>query len=331
MPGGAVTVVCCIEAGFLEDQTLRMLRTLRGHGGRLAGAPVLAVGPRRNAPIRASTRQALRALDVEHVVDPSQNPMPWFNFANKIAATLIAEKRATTPTVLWLDSDIIVAEEPSSCLLEADADFAGRGEPLAPATRDPGDPYEAFWRRACGHLDIDFDALPFLDLEPPHRPVRLYVNGGVFAWRRGKGYVESYRDTFLEVMRRRITPPNGDNSLNEQFCVALAAHRIGLRFRQLDRRDNHFAFPDAEKGPGGPLPLGDARIIHYSKSGSGSNWPLFVARLRRERPEIAEEFAGPGPIRRDLDPVQKAIYWPFKVARKLQFDRNARRSIAVGG
>jgi hypothetical protein len=326
-----ITVVCCIEAGNLEGQTLRMLRSLRRWGGRLARSPVLAVAPRRNAPLSSRTLSELRALDVEFIRDYSRNPLPWFNYANKTAASLVAERHATTPVVLWLDSDIIVAGEPTSCFLAEDVDFAARGEPLAPATREPGDPFETYWRAVCTLLGIDFDSLPYLELEPPERPIRLHVNGGVYAWRRGKGMIEALRDHLLRLTRSRLAPPNGLIHLNEQLCLGLTVHRLGLRFRHLDRRDNHMIFPGLLRGVSEAPPLTDANIIHYSQSDRDPHRPIFLDRLLDERPEVFDWLAAEGPVDARLTPLQRTVYLPYKIVRNAQYRFHTWRAIPVVG
>ena len=47
----STTFVTCIESGGLEEQTIRLMKSLRKWGGKFADAPVYAVNPRFGVPL----------------------------------------------------------------------------------------------------------------------------------------------------------------------------------------------------------------------------------------------------------------------------------------
>lgn len=49
-----ITFVCCVESGLLENQTVRMIESLRRWGGRLRESPIFAVTPRIGSPLSYS-------------------------------------------------------------------------------------------------------------------------------------------------------------------------------------------------------------------------------------------------------------------------------------
>ena len=77
------TFVCCVESGWLEPQTLRMVESLRRWGGQFAQSPVVAVTPRFGPPLAAKTRRAFGALNVEHYRFHADNQYAWKSFLNK--------------------------------------------------------------------------------------------------------------------------------------------------------------------------------------------------------------------------------------------------------
>src|SRR5580700_3984300 len=85
------TFVCCVESGGLESQTIRMVRSLRQHGGRVADAPIIAVTPRFGPPLSKNTTQVFNRLNVTHIRRAGNNPHPWFKFLNKPLALIAAE------------------------------------------------------------------------------------------------------------------------------------------------------------------------------------------------------------------------------------------------
>jgi hypothetical protein len=142
----ATTCVCCIESGSMETQTLAMLQSLRKCGGQLASAPVLAVTPRMGPPLARATHRQLEKLGVVHRGSHAIRTYGWYNFLNKTLAVLEAERFATTPTVTWIDSDMLFLGEPTELWLGDDEDFAACTPDAVGATTGPGDGNEPFWR-----------------------------------------------------------------------------------------------------------------------------------------------------------------------------------------
>ena len=78
-----ITFICCVESGWLEDQTLRLIESLRRWGGRLANAPVIAVTPRFGPSLARQTHQAMDRLGVRYVRAAAKGDYAWFHFLNK--------------------------------------------------------------------------------------------------------------------------------------------------------------------------------------------------------------------------------------------------------
>jgi len=324
------TVVCCVEAGRIEEQTLRMVRSLRTWGGRLRGARVLAAYARAGAPLARATLRAFADLGVERIAAARENPAWWYDCANKIAAITAAERVADTPTMLWLDGDVLIAGEPAGLLLAAGVDFAGRGEILTPAvSAPPANYFEPYWRAVTAASGLDFDAFPMLHMGEPDPDIRFYLNAGVLAWRRGVGFPEALRADFRRLLRSRLVPSTGESHTIEQVAVSLAVRRLGLAFRHLDRRDHHMSFPGLLSGPGASPSMARANLIHYSGSCGPGHWEVFLGRLRVERPELHDWLAPQGPIEHRLTPLQKALAVSLKAARSGRRRFHFRRTVRV--
>lgn len=322
-----ITFVCCIEQGRLEAQTLLMLSTLRAHGGNLHDAPVLVVQGRRGLSLESATVQRLRQLDAQLIVDASHNPVPWFNYANKIAAVTIAQARARTPLVGWLDSDVLVAQAPLDLLLGDDEDFAARAEFLPPAVR-PGDTtHEPYWRRLCGLFGLSFDDVPWLHVEPRGDDIRMYFNSGVFVWRRSSAFAATYASYFIKLLQSRLAQRDGNFFTADQVVLTPVVLQAGLRWRHLPFRCHHMTFQFQIDGPIASPPMQDSALIHYSKAMDDSHREKFLRRLQAELPSlhafVTDHEAGHEPRRASHGRALQALAW--RAARNLRWRLYARR------
>ena len=86
----------------------------------------------------------------------------------------------------------------------------------------------------------------------------------------------------------------------DQVCLGLAAHKMGLRWRQLDPSHN---FPMASFLPHADLPeeLAQARVLHYHDAMQPHFWATCLERLAPAHPEVhawlsaREPLADPAP------------------------------------
>lgn len=323
------TIVCCVECGRLETQTLLMLETLRRWGGPLGQSRVLAVKPRRGGRLASETRAGLREFGAELHDGTRHNVMPWYNYYGKVVAARVAEEVATTPVVIWLDSDAFVVEPLRELGLPHGDDFTARREPMVPAVFDESSRFVNYWRRACEVVGVRWEDVPWLPADGAgFAPQRLSFNAGIYAFRRGLGFPEVYADCMRRLMRARLAMPDGNFWLNEQCALALAIVRSNLKFRELPLSENHMVFQSLIDGPGRAPSVADARLIHYSGSMYPHYWPRFMKRLQDERPSLHEWLSPFGPIEEKRTP-SAPLALAYKVSRNLRYRSFAKRCVRV--
>lgn len=321
-----LTMVCCIEPGRLEIQTLLMAESLRTFGGRLANVPVIAVIGRPGPPLPTRTVRRLAQLGVTIVKAPTEaNRAKWFGYSNKVVAVGMAQSMANTPTIAWVDSDVLFADEPAGLILNPSKDFTGRVEPFHASVTVTNRLYEPYWRALAKVVGAKFDELPWRKTGREQR--LLFFNSGVFSWRRDSDFAGAYVDAFWKVLDSRIAQPDGSFFAADQLIISpvLAAER--LRWRYLDHRYHHIAFPqsiDDEEDT-----MVGAAVLHYSGSLDAPFRPVFLSRLEREQPRLFEWLGSriddcPGSAWRT------AWATALKVVRRAQwkdYERNVRRCV----
>jgi hypothetical protein len=301
-----------------------MVSSLRQHGGRVADAPVIAVTPRFGPPLSKNTTQVFNRLNVTHIRRVGNNPHPWFKFLNKPLALIAAEEFTSSEVVCFLDSDLLVVAEPERLWMQPAEDFlAFPVETKEMGTSGPGDAYEPLWEKFCGIVGIDIDELPWINTAETNEHVRLYFNGGVFAYRSDSGFARSYLDICLRLLNSRIgTRAKGyGEGLKEMIGLGFSVVKLGLRWRALPYSHNYVMTSMTHDLWYRENRLREARIVHYHDSMWPPFYGVFQDCLRSTHPEVEHWLSSLGPMRNNAPP-----YWRF--LSKILANARARRETA---
>ena len=299
----SICFVACVESGPLEAQTVRFAESLRHFGGDAADSEILAVSPRFGPPLAASTRRRFRDLGVRHVRLRSHPRYAWYHYLNTPIALAAAEELTEASIICWVDSDVLIMSEPSRLRLDDNVDFvAGTIDNGIVGSTGPGSEHEADWLRLLALLDIDPETLPWVESQMDHQRLRLYFQAGVFAYRRGIGFSQYYLDMCTQVLDEGFGFAYRAENYLDQVCLGLAAHKLGLRWRQLDLSHN---FPMASFLPTFDVPekLAAARVLHYHDAMQPHFWDTCLQRLETTQPEAyawlraREALTDPAPAR----------------------------------
>ena len=319
-----LSFVCCVEAGLLETQTVRMIQSLRRWGGCHADARVFAVKARRGVALRPATRAAFDDLQVDLVELNDPHEFSWFKFFNKPQAVAAAAERTDTAQLAWLDSDILIVREPSALVLADGIDAMGCPSDREMATSGPGDPYYGLWQANCAALGLNVDELPIVETYEEHEAIRMYWNGGVFSFRVGSAMSGSYRQTCLDLLAARNVSMAEPHAIGiaEQSAVALGAVRAGLPIAQLPYSHNYIMSPLSHDRWYDEQRLRDAHVVHYHGAMYDPDYfPTFVECLRRTHPDVGEWIAGLGLITMDMPILPRLANKALRMYRDRKQDK----------
>jgi hypothetical protein len=297
----SISFVCCVEAGPLEVLTVRLIESLRRWGGAFADAPVFAVTPRFGPKLSARTLKAFSHLNVRYLLRPGKTTYSWFQFYNKPLSVAAVEALADTETICWLDSDMLVVGEPEALTLRREIDFTACASEKEMGSSGAGDPFEPIWRAACDTLEIDIEKLPWLTSEPDDVRIRLYWNGGIFAYRRSTDFGQNYLDACTQLMNAGniLAIPEFSIGFNEMSAIGLAMHRTKLNWQPLPYSHNHSINRRSYPRLYNEDEFRGARIIHYHDSMHPAFWDTFLRCLRATHPPVADWLAELGPLRNE--------------------------------
>lgn len=284
----SVSFVCVVESGWLEAQTVRLVESLRRHGGGFANAPIFAVTPRFGPPLRRVTRDVFEQHAVRRLRSSAPSPYDWFKFINKPRAVAMAEEQATTEVICWLDSDILILSPPDALAL-TNEDFAACASDKEMGTSGPGDVFEPLWLELCKAAGVTIDALAWLTTENDHKRIRAYWNGGLFAYRRATGFGREYLRTCHALLDAKVVSaaPGYSTGINEVSALGLTATKLKLRWRALPYSYNYPVGPKVPPEWYTPERAKEVKVMHYHDAMWPWYWPTFIERLSASHPDTA--------------------------------------------
>jgi hypothetical protein len=281
------TFLFCVESGYFEAQTLLAIECLRKFGGRWADAPVLVVTPRFGPSLEDATLRRLDALGARYVRTRSDTRCSWYVYMNKGLAASAGEDLSTTDQVVWLDSDVLVVEEPLPLLLGPEEDFTCCSIDKNVGTSGPDDPYDAYWQALSRHFGVPLEKLPWLMTDHDRQRVRFRLHSGVYAFRRGSGLGRAFASDMESMLSSRICFSRKLPFPGDDVALAYSVVRLNLRWRQLDMACNFEMTPHSKTYS--REAAATAKILHYHRAlatPAGCDW--FLQELQTFRPDVAD-------------------------------------------
>jgi len=297
-----ITFVCCVDSGWLEAQTVRMIESLRRWGGRFANAPIVAVTARFGFPLSQKTRQIFEKYDVEYVHFWAKHEYTWLPFVNKPNALIAVEERSTTEFIGWLDSDLLFLGEPDQLILNEGEDFVACAADKNVGTSGPGDPFDPYWREIGKVVGIDIDDLPWVTAEMEEKLIRLYWNSGIFVYRRGTDFGRHYLETCLRMTDACLipnTPGYFSIGMNEQIGLGFAMFKEKLRWRALPFSHNFTMNSRTHERWYKEEQLKEAKVTQYHDCMWPDFWPTFIQCLQNTHPDVADWLSSLGPMQNE--------------------------------
>ena len=325
--GPSVCFVTSIESGVLEAMTVRMVASLRRFGGSLSDSTILAVKPRNGPPISGETRRRLDTLGVDYHPLRSHPRFAWFHYLNKPLTMLAAEDRSDADVLVWIDADVLTAGEPSAFRLADDVDIsAGPTDVGVVGTIGPSSRYEPYWRNLCHALGLEIDELPWVDPYVGDKPIRFYVNAGIFAYRRSTHFAADWLQNCITALDARVGFPDCGETRVEQAALGLTILKRRLRWAPLPHSHN-LAIASYLMDEFDPQSFGEARLLHYHDAMEPHFWPAFLALLERHHPSCHEWLSDLGPVRNPARRRWRATAEAFRVLRGIPRRRYRARMV----
>ena len=227
--------ITCIEAGYLEAQSLLLYESIRRYGGRFSQCPIYAVSPRAGHAPSPQTKQRLEQLSVEYIDRVLNCDLDFFTMANKSLACAYIEENKSHEILVWLDSDTLLFREPSKFWLPDYMDVAVR--PInrkRNTTSGANDPFDDYWQKMCKACDVDYDSIPFLETFVDRCIIKACYNGGLVVVRPEKGIFRRWIENLKRGVRLGFDPRIDRCWVDDQPALSLAIWGATERVQILD-------------------------------------------------------------------------------------------------
>ena len=181
-----------------ERESLLLARSLRTFGDELANHPLWLMMPQNLEQVSESTYQELEKLGVRvHRFEVPEEALK-FPYGCKVYAAAAAELLASTQAdvLVWMDSDMIFAGEPSKLVLGENISLGYRPVMLKNISSLYNEPMNVFWdfiyERCATPEEHIFPMLTTVD----GVQIRPQFNAGMMSVRPKKGLLSTWRDNF---------------------------------------------------------------------------------------------------------------------------------------
>ena len=216
--------ISCIEAGYLEAQSLLLYESIRYYGGRFKQCPVYAISPRVGHNISSTTKRRLEQLSIEYLDLELNRDFADYPYGNKTFACAYIEKNRQHNFLVFLDSDTLFFREPNQLELADKYDVAVR--PVSWKTictsSSTDDPYDSYWRLLCKHCHVDYDSIPLITTFLQRAVIKACYNSGLVAVRASRGIFSQWQDHFVSSLRQGLEPKKGNCWGSDQSTLSTA-------------------------------------------------------------------------------------------------------------
>jgi hypothetical protein len=267
--------VTCIERGFLEEQSLLLYESIRRFGGRHNDAPIYAYAPRAGHGVQLATIAAMEALNVVYIDQPLNRDVNYFPYANKNFAAAHAERTTKHDTLVFLDSDSVLFQEPE--LFELPEGIDVRVRPVdrkGMSSSGAADPIEPYWRDLATVCHVDLESLPYVRTTVGEERIRATFNGGLVVVRNGIGIFTRWEENMLAVHRARLQPRPDSFWGTGQTTLVMAIYGRTSRVEMLPDSYNYPLHKHDNMPPERRISSSrDLIHVHYHWMFERQNWP----------------------------------------------------------
>ncbi len=230
-------IVICTESGSLENTSKLLLSTLRQYGGALANTPVVSYQPRRGFEISTSTKKFFEEYEVEYREIELNKDFVDYPLANKPLACAYHEQHSNADQILFLDSDVLILNEPRQFLQLDNDDIMLRPVGFKNiGSSGINDPHNAYWQKLYELFGIN-QTRYVTSINDQKRILEYYNTGHILA-KREAGLFSQWAENFIKVSAAGIIPPASHFYL-EQSVFGATVSQLQLKVQQFETPYNY--------------------------------------------------------------------------------------------
>jgi hypothetical protein len=257
--------ILCIEPGRLESQAILLCRSIRKFAGSYRDNPIHAFSPREGFHVSEKTAKTLSDLNVEIHQITLNKDFPHYPIGNKIFTCAYAETHFNYDTIVFLDSDTIIINEPSAINLPKQFDVAVRPvDSVNRGSTGKGSRHEDYWLKMYSILDVNPG--PMVRTVTDNSLIRAYFNAGLIITRTNQNIFSKWKANFIKLMSVNHVTSGG--ILNNMDQLSLAG-TLAINFDKVKILDWRYNYPFGKR-PILPKYLAEKQLedlvhVHYHR------------------------------------------------------------------
>lgn len=263
-PRDRLAFVICTERGLLERKSVMLVKSLRAFGGRLADARVLSYSPREGRHPAPRTLRWFHDAGVQAVLEPLNTEWPEYGFGNKVVACAHAEEHASADRLVFLDSDMLILDEPGALLAGDSGAVRLRPVERKIAGSTGSDEHADYWHALFDFAGIDEPLR--VETTVGGEEIYGYWNAGIVSAPTAAGFFRRWEQTLRALFEEERIHPMGRDFM-DQIALALTVQSHGAGVEELPPGYNVPVGASA-RAVGGANGLGDPDdivIAHYHR------------------------------------------------------------------
>ncbi len=212
-------IVICTEKGSLENTSKLLVSTLRKFGGALKDLPIISYQPRKGFPISQSTKKFFEQNKVEHRGIELNTDFVDYPLANKPLACAYHEQNSNAEQILFLDSDVLILNEPTQFLELGDADVMLRTVGFKNiGSSGPNDKTHYYWQNLYELFGVK--AQRMVTSLNDQQEILEYYNTGHILSKRSTGLFSQWAENFRKACADGVEPPESHFYLEQSIFGA---------------------------------------------------------------------------------------------------------------
>lgn len=262
-----LAIVICTESGELEKYSKLLVSSLRTFGGKFKNTPIFSFQPRAGLQISNETKSFFKRNRVNHVMRrPLNEKYPEYPLANKPFTCAYAENTLKYKYLLFLDSDVIILNEPNFI-----KHLEGHDIMMRPVdSKNIGVSSSEFdsnhyWTALYAKLGIEKTDKRVISTVDGHE-ILPYYNSGHILVKRSKSIFSKWKVNFNIIMKEELKP--ADNIFFvEQSVLAATVVQMNLSLQEFPNTYNYPIHMQNREMPvkNKIMDIDDAISIHYHK------------------------------------------------------------------
>jgi len=264
-----VAVIICTEPGF-ENKSVLLVRSIRQWAGSLSDIGIYSISPR-NRALSEFAMAEFEKHKVQHICMDLNTEFADYNLANKPVACDYWSKELSSKFLIFMDSDQVILNEPTSFILSNDSELAVRPVDRKNIGIESFDDEETeYWKNLysiCGKQ-------PTRKYYPSigDNSIYEYFNSGLTIARNSTELYQKWHTNFQSVMRKKFMPIGGEFFIEQSVFAATVTAEID----SVEILDNRYNYPihvhNKLPSSGQITHFNQFVTIHYHKMFDDQEW-----------------------------------------------------------